>query len=118
MNDFAANEEDVSEDVLEVAILLTQTVDGDGYSELAQSIANQLSERGDFQRALDVAETIGDPYLRDQSLGNIAAMSVDVNEVEATELLAAIEDPMLADLAFEQPPIRHAMVGTTDKSLQ
>lgn len=118
MNDFAANEEDVSEDVLEVAILLTQTVDGDGYSELAQSIANQLSERGDFQRALEVAETIGDPYLRDQTLGNIAAMSVDVNEDEATELLAAIEDPVLADLAVEQLAIRYAEVGNTEKSLE
>lgn len=116
MNDFAANE-DVSEDVLEVAILLTQTVDGDGYAELSQSIANQLAERGDLQRALDVAETIADPYLRDQTLGNIATMSVDVNEDEATDFLEAIEDPVLKDLAVEQLATRYAEVGNTEKSL-
>jgi tetratricopeptide (TPR) repeat protein len=118
MNDFAANEEDVSEDVLEVAILLTQTVDGDGYAELSQSIAIQLAERGDLQRALDVAETIADPFLRDQTLGNIATMSVDLNEDEATELLTAIEDPVLRDLAVEQLAIRYAEMGNTEKSLE
>ena len=117
MNDFAANAEDVSEDVLEVAILLTQTVDGDGYFELSQSIATQLAQRGDLQRALDVAETIADPYLKDQTLGVIAAQSVGSNEIEPGELLDAIEDPVLRDLAAEQVAIQYAATGDVENSL-
>jgi len=117
MNDFAASAEDVSEDVLEVAILLTQTVAGDGYSELAQSIAAQLAQRGDLQRALDLANTIGDPYLKDQTLGLIAAQSIDSNEIEPAELLDAIEDPVLQDLAAEQVAIQYAGIGDVENSL-
>ena len=117
MNDFAANAEDVSEDVLEIAILLTQTVEGDGYSELAQSIATQLAQRGDLQRALDVAETIADPYLKDQTLGLIAAQTIDSNEIDPGELLDEIEDPVLRDLATEQVAVQYAATGDLENSL-
>jgi len=117
MNDFAANTEDVSEDVLEVAILLTQTVEGDGYFELSQSIATQLAQRGDVQRALDVAETIADPYLKDQTIGVIAAQTVGSNEIEPGELLDVIEDPILRDLATEQVAIQYAAAGDVENSL-
>jgi tetratricopeptide (TPR) repeat protein len=117
MNDFAANNEDVSEDVLEVAILLTQTVDGDGYAELAQSIATQLALRNDPQRALDVAETIADPYLKDQTLGLIAAQTIDSDEIDSGELLDAIEDPVLRDLATEQVAVQYAATGDIENSL-
>src|SRR4029079_11576627 len=117
MNDFAASAEDVSEDVLEVAILLTQTVASDGYSELAQSIAAQFAQRGDLQRALDLAHTIGDTYLKDQTLGLIAAQSIDSNEIEPAELLDAIEDPVLQDLAAEQVAIQYAGIGDVENSL-
>jgi tetratricopeptide (TPR) repeat protein len=105
---------------LACAVRVAETVGNlDGYSELASLIATRYAEAGLLDVAVDLAETIEDPYSREQLLAGIAAECVAFGEDEyARELLQMIGDPGLYSVATEQMAVKYAEAGIFDKALE
>jgi tetratricopeptide (TPR) repeat protein len=109
------NETDI--DFLSCALAVAQTVHGDGYSEVIEAVAVLYAQRGDLDRAVELAGAIPDPYLRDRAIGAIAANSVEPETSDfADDLIDSIEDPSLHELALEQIAIKHAERGDFERA--
>jgi len=104
-------------DLLDCAVAATQSMEGEGYNDVAEALAVQFAERGDIERAIDLADSIPDPYVRDRSLGSIAATGIKAGSDQTDELLDGIEDPMMRDVALEQVAMQYALVGNYEKAL-
>src|SRR6201988_4199190 len=104
-------------DLLDCAVAATQSMEGEGYNDVAEALAVPFAERGDIERAIDLADSIPDPYVRDRSLGSIAATGIKAGSDQTDELLDGIEDPMMRDVALEQVAMQYALVGNYEKAL-
>ena len=108
-----------NEDLLASALAVAETVEGEEHSELLEAIATEYCRRGDLSTAEELAETIQDPYLRDRTIGTLAALSFDVQEPEsANQLLDSIEDPSLVAIAIEQTAISLAQRGEFEEAIR
>jgi tetratricopeptide (TPR) repeat protein len=117
MNDSLDDVNEVDIDFLSCALAVAQTVHGDGYSEIIETVAVLYAKRGDSDRAVELADPIPDPYLRDRAIGAIATNSVDAETSDfASDLLDSIEDPSLHELALEQIAIKYAERGDFDRA--
>lgn len=118
MNQIGDDDNALGEDILACAAMVAETIDGDEYSEVTEALAVQFAERGELNRAVELAETIPDPYLKDRTLGVVAAFGIGAGLPDyATDLLETIEDPMLRELAIEQIAIKYAQQGKFEESI-
>ena len=91
----------------------------DSYDELAAAIAYRYAQRSDFDRAVDVADTINDPFAMEKSIADIAVLlNADGQEDGAFELIDSIEDPSHAANARSQIAVAHAAAGNVDRALE
>jgi tetratricopeptide (TPR) repeat protein len=110
---------DESQDLLAAALAVTNTVDGDEHSEIAEAIALEYALRNEIEKAVEVMETVQDPYLRDKGMGSLAVLATEAGDSEfADQLLNSIEDPSLLTVAIEQMAISHAGRGDFETVLQ
>ena len=106
-------------DLLAAALAVINTIDGDEHSEMGEAIAIEYAQRNDMEKAVEVMETIQDPYLREKGMGSLAALAVDAGDSEfGDQLLHGIEDPSLLTVALEQVAVSHARRGDFDTALQ
>lgn len=107
------------EDLLDGTLAVTNTIDGDEHSEMAEAVAIEYAQRNHIEKAVEVMETIDDPYLREKGFGSLAVLAVDAGDPEfADQLLNGIEDPSLLTVALEQMAVSHARRGDFDTALQ
>lgn len=86
--------------------------------DLTYEIALQFAQEGDLEHAVELAETISDPYSRYQTVGYIAALSTDESSEIAIQLLLSIEDPMMLEMAAERVATRFARKGNIEPALE
>ena len=110
----------LEQDLLASALAVADTVEnGEERSEIMEAIAVDYAQRRDLSRAVELVESISDPYLKDRALGTVAACSIDAGLPDlASELLDAIDDPSLLTLAIEQIAIRYAERGDFNEALE
>ena len=110
---------DDREDLLAATLTVTNTIDGDEHSEIAEAIAIEYARRNDMEKAVEVMETVQDPYLREKGIGALAVLAVDAGDSQfADELLNNVEDPSLLTVALEQMAVGHARRGDFETALQ
>jgi tetratricopeptide (TPR) repeat protein len=110
---------DDREDLLAATLAMTNTIHGDEHSEIAEAIAIEYAQRNDMEKAVEVMDTVQDPYLREKGIGSLAVLAVDAGDSEfADQLLNSIEDPSLLTVAIEQMAVSHARRGDFDTALQ
>jgi tetratricopeptide (TPR) repeat protein len=108
-----------NEDLLASALAVAETVEGEERAELVEAIALEYCRRGNLETALELAESIQDPYLRDRTVGSLAALSFDVQAPDtANQLLDSIEDPSLVAIAIEQTIVRLAERGESEDAIR
>jgi tetratricopeptide (TPR) repeat protein len=110
----------LEQDLLASALAVADTVEnGEERSEIMEAIAVDYAQRRDLSRAVELVESISDPYLKDRALGTVAACSIDAGLPDlASDLLDAIDDPSLLTLAIEQIAIRYAQRGDFNEALE
>ncbi len=115
------NEDDFDgESFLACAARVAQAVENlEGHSEVMSLIAVRCAGLGLLDVAVQLTETITDPYARDQALANIAAECVGFDEADyADELIKRLEDPGLYGVAMEQTAVKYAESSAFDKALE
>jgi tetratricopeptide (TPR) repeat protein len=114
-----AYDEDVTTDLLACASAIAEYTDGDEYADLTELIVTQQAQRGELDAAIQRAETIPDPYLKDRALGAIAIQALEHGESQlALELINSVEDPMLQETYIEQIASKAAGEGRFDEAIQ
>jgi tetratricopeptide (TPR) repeat protein len=108
------------EDALAAALRVSAAVkNADGYDELAAAIADRYAKRADFNRAVEIADSINDPYTMEKTLAEIAvALAAAGQEDGALELIASLEDYSHQATAQSQIAVAHAMVGEFDLAME
>ena len=107
------------EDLVAAALAVSMTVVGEERSELIEAVAIEYAQRNELEKAVQVMESIQDPYLRDKGIGSIAVMAVDAGEVQfADQILNSIEDPSLLTVALEEMAVHHARRGNFETALE
>jgi tetratricopeptide (TPR) repeat protein len=116
-NDFAENE---NHDLLARATAVAdEYTDGDEYAYLMEIISTQHAERGDFETAIQRAESIPDPYLKDRAMGAIAVKASEQGESQlALELVDTVQDQMLHETYIEQIAVKTASEGNFKEAIQ
>lgn len=91
----------------------------EGYDELAAAISQRYAVREDYDRAVELADTINDPYTRDRTLSEVAVKAAAAGQDEyAFELLASIEDLSHQDTGASSIAIAHASAGELDRAVE
>lgn len=107
-------EEHEAQDALSAAWSLTESVKtAEGYDELCAAIATRYAERGEFERGVEIADTMNDPYARDKMLADIAVRCASEGDEDyAFELLDSLED--FSHQATAMTSIAHARATRGD----
>lgn len=100
-------------DALAAALRVSGTVkNADAYDELAFAIARRYAQRTEFNLAVDIADTINDPYTMERTIAEIAVMlAADGQDDGALELIDSLEDFSHQATAKSQIAIAHAAAG-------
>ena len=107
----------VEERLLTYAEAIAETLE-DQYPEIIQRIAVEYARQGQIDHAIDVVQTIDDPYLKDQATGYIAAYCIDEQRFDqSVDLLESIDDPMMLEMAREQVAIHYAQSDNLDDAV-
>ena len=107
------------DDLLAAALAEAEKLEGEEHSDLLELISTEYCRRGDLSLAVELADTIQDPYLRERTIGTLASLSFDVqNPDSANELLDSIEDPSLMAVAIEQTAIQLAERGEFEEAVR
>ena len=113
------HDNDASEFLL-AAEKLAVDLEGDAQAEVISIIAARYAKLGLVDHAIELAETISDPFARNNAFAEIAAASItngdDSDYAEA--LLEAIDDPGTRSVAIEEIAVQYAALGDVDKSLE
>lgn len=114
---FAGHE---SEDILSAAWRVTEAVkNADGYDELSSAISLRYATRGEFNRAVEIADTINDPYTQDKTLAEVAVKCADAGEEDgAFELIDSLEDFSFQTTAASHIAVAHAAAGKFDRAVE
>ncbi len=112
--------EDEDIDVLSTALRVTETVkNADGFDELSAGIALRYADREDYDRAVEIADTINDPYMREKTVADIAVKGSRASHEEyAFELLGSLEDLSHESTAATVIAIDHADAGRYDRAVE
>jgi hypothetical protein len=103
---------------LAAAERLLENLQGDAQDEVVSILATRYAKREFVEHAIDLAETISDPYTRDNTFAEIAAASIAAGASDyAGELLEMIDDPGVRSLAIEEMAVKYAELGVHEKSL-
>lgn len=113
-------EEPEIEDALAAALRVAGHVkNAESYDELASAISRRYADRGEFERAVEIADTLNDPYTRDQTLASIAVKcAADRQEDAAFELIETLEDFSHQATALSQIAIAYANAGEFDRAVE
>ena len=108
------------EDALAASLRLAGAVkNAESYDELAAAIAQRYAGREDFDRAVEIADTINDPYTRDRTLAEVAVRAAAEGEEDAAfELLGSLEDLSHRATATSNIAIAHAASGEFDRAVE
>ena len=106
-------------ELLPVAEHLAGSLYGDAQAEVLAIIAARYAKNDHLDHAIDLAETIPDPFTRENTFSEIAATAVIKNNTEyADGLLGMIDEPGVRSLATEEVAVKHAELGNVDKALE
>lgn len=113
-------EEPELEDALAASWRLAGAVkNAESYDELASAISQRYAGREEFDRAVEIADTINDPYTRDRNLAEIAVKADAVGEEDAAfQLLDSLEDLSHQATATSNIAIAHAAAGDFDRAIE
>ncbi len=113
-------EEPEIEDALAAALRVAGLVkNAESYDELASAISSRYADRAEFERAVEIADTINDPYTRDMTLASVAVRcAADGQEDTAFELIESLEDFSHQATASSQIAIAHANAGEFDRAVE
>lgn len=111
--------ENVTTDLLACATAVAEFTDGDEYSDLMEIISNRQAEKGELDVAIQSAESIPDPYLKDRAMGSIAIKALEQGDSNlALDLIDTVEDPMLRETYIEQIAVKAATDDKFDEAIQ
>ena len=109
----------VSIDFLHAAERIAENLHGDAKAEVVSIIAGRYAKLGLIDEALGLAETISDPFTRDNTLSEIAAASIATGTLDYIDAsLEMIDDPGSRSLAIEEIAVKYAEVGDLDQALE
>lgn len=92
---------------------------GEVQAEVISIIAGRYAKLEFLDHAIELAETISDPFTRDNTFAQIAAASITTGNPDyAGALVEAIEDPGVRSMAIENIAIKYAELGNVDRSLE
>jgi hypothetical protein len=112
------NDNDVTE-FLMAAEKFAVHLEGDAHAEVISIIASRYARLGLVDRAIELAETISDPFARNNTFAEIAAASITNSDSDYAEaLLETIDDPGIRSVAIEEIAVQYAALGDVDKSLE
>src|ERR1051325_857860 len=98
---------------------LAVALEGDAQAEVISIIASRYAKLGLVDHAIELAETISDPFARNNTFAEIAAASItDGDSDDADALLEMIDDPGTRSVAIEEIAVQYAALGDVDKSLE
>jgi hypothetical protein len=104
---------------LAVVERLVQDLPGDVRNEVMSVIAGRYAKLELLDHAIELTETISDPFTRDNTFTQIAAASITTgNSDYADALLDMLDDPAVRSMAIETIAIKYAELGNVDKSLE
>ncbi len=104
---------------LTAAERLTDNLRGEARDEIISVIASHYANLELIDYAIELAETISDPFMRDNTLAEISAASIATGTSEyADALLEMIDDPGIRCVAIEEIAVKHAERGDLDQSLE
>lgn len=107
-------------DALAAALRVSACVkNADAYDDLASAIAHRYALRTDFDRAVEVADTINDPFTMEKTIADVAVMLFAAGQEEgAFELIESLEDFSHQANAKSQVAIAHAVAGDFDRAIE
>ena len=109
----------VSIEFLQAAERIAENLHGDAKAEVVSIIAGRYAKLALIDEALGLAETISDPFTRDNTLSEIAAASIATGTSDYVDTsLQMIDDPGSRSLAIEQIAVKYAEVGDLDRALE
>ncbi len=113
-------EEQENEDLLATALRVSEAVkNAEGYDELAAAISDRRAEQGESELAVEIADTINDPYTRDRVLADIAVgCAATGHEDYAFELLESLEDFSHQATAATRISVAHAEAGRFERAVE
>jgi tetratricopeptide (TPR) repeat protein len=104
---------------LTAAERLTENFRDYAQAEVIPIIAARYAKLGLVDHAIELAETIPDPFTRDNTLTEIAAESLSTGTSDyANALLEMIDDPGIRSVAIEEIAVKYAELGDVDTSLE
>jgi tetratricopeptide (TPR) repeat protein len=109
----------VSIEFLQAAERIAENLHGDAKIEVVSIIAVRYAKLALLNEALGMAETISDPFTRDNTLSEIAAASIATGAPDYVDAaLEMIEDPGSRSLAIEELAVKYAEAGDLDQALE
>ena len=113
-----SNDDNYDSEFLAAAERFAENLQDETHAEVLSIVAARYAKREFVDHAIDLAETISDPYTRDNTFAEIAAASIASGTSDyAGELLEMIDDPGVRSLAIEEMAVKCAELGEHDRSL-
>ena len=104
---------------LQAAERIAEDLHGDAKVEVVSIIAGRYAKLALMDEALGLAETISDPFTRDNTLSEIAAASIATGTSDYVNAsLEMIDDPGSRSLAIEEIAVKYAEAGDVDQALE
>ena len=98
---------------------LAENLQGDAQAEVISIIAARYAKLELVDHAIELAQTIYDPFMRDNTFAEIAAASITTGTSDYVDtLLEMIDDPGVRSVAIEEVAVKYAELGDLDKSLE
>lgn len=106
-------------ELLACAARVAETVDGqDTHAEVIGPIAQQYARNDEWDLAVQLADTITDPFQRDQVLADIAVICAATDRDYAVELVDSLEELGFQTLAKGNMAVAEADRGNLDEALE
>lgn len=120
MTENLQTEQDDDVDLLDAALQVAEQMSSaEAFDELANGIAGRYAGRGDYDRAVDVADSVHDPFTQDKTLAAIAVRcAADGYENDAFALLESLEDLSHRASAMTQIAVARAEAGEYDRAIE
>lgn len=112
--------QDAQENLLSCATYLAETINSaDGYSNAMAEIVPYYIGKGDVDFAAELADSVGDPFVRGQLLTIVIEKCAALDDDEyAFQLLEAIEDDGTKAVAREKIALQKSAKDETEKALE
>lgn len=109
------NSDNGGREFLMAAERLAEDLQGDAQAEVISIIAARYAKLELVDHAIELAETIPDPFTRDNTFAEIAAASITTSTADyADALLQMIDDPGVRSVAIEEIAVKYAELGEFD----